>query len=51
MGLLEDLLVGGSVVGGVNDFGEVGGFDVEDFADAFCVEAVEFVVEKCGEGG
>ena len=44
----------GEVVGGfdcgVKDFSVVGGFNVEDFADALGVETVEFVEEGVCEG-
>lgn len=40
---LESFKVGGGVIGGVQDFCEVSGFDVVDFPDALGVEGIESV--------
>ena len=45
----EDCGVVGGLEGGVQDFCKVCSFDVEDFADALCVEAVEFLDVGCCE--
>ena len=42
----EDCGIVDGFVGGVEDFCEIGCFDIEEFADAFCVETIECVEER-----